>query len=71
MNAGDVYNTINEYLIHLRNDRYGDKIEYIEAYDGKIIIHFKKEYVEAKIAEMLISDLIQAISKTIWGGTNE
>lgn len=66
MNAVEVCNTINKYLADLKII-YGDNIEYIEAYDGKITVHFKKDYVDEKIAEMLISDLIQAISKTIWG----
>ncbi len=66
MTLVDIYNTINKYLKDLKRT-YGDNIKYIEAYDGKIIIHFKRDYVEEKIAEMLISDLIQAISKTIWG----
>lgn len=66
MNAVEVYNTINKYLADLKTT-YGDNIEYIEAYDGNIIIYFKRDYVEENIAEMLISDLTQAISKTIWG----
>lgn len=66
MNVVEVYNTINNYLTDLKNT-YGDNIECIEVYDGKITVHFKRDYVEEKIAEMLISDLIQAISKTIWG----
>lgn len=66
MNAIEVYNTINKFLEDLKNT-YGVNIEYIEVYDGKITVHFKREFVEEKIAEMLLSDLIQAISKTIWG----
>ena len=67
MNAVDVYNTVNEYLIHLRNDRYGDNIEYIEAYDGRIIVHFKREYLEKKITDKLTVDIARRILNIIWG----
>lgn len=72
MNAVDLYNTISKYFTDLRNT-YGDNIESVEAYDGKIIVHFKKEYLEEEIARRLLNDIVDRITKTIWGGgiTNE
>ena len=67
MNVVEVYNTVNKYVKYLRK-KYGDNIEYIEAYDGKLIIQFKREYLENKIAEKLTSDIIRRILNTIWGG---
>ena len=66
MNVVDVYNTINNYIIKLRK-KYGDNIEYIEAYDGRIIVHFKKEYLEKKITDKLTDDIVRRILNTIWG----
>ena len=66
MNVVDVYNTINNYITKLRK-KYGDNIEYIEAYDGRIIVHFKKEYLEKKITDKLTDDIVRRILKIIWG----
>ena len=70
MNAVEVYNTVSNYLTDLRN-KYGDNIEYLEAYDGKIIVHFKKEYLEEEIARRLLNDIVDRISKTVWGNDEE
>lgn len=67
MNAVEVYNTINKYLEGLRNT-YGDNIKYIEAYDGKIIIYFKKDYVEEKNCRSVLKDFINKLfGSAIWG----
>lgn len=70
MNAVEVYNTTNNYLTDLINT-YGDDIEYLEAYDGKIIVHFKKDYVEEKIAEAFLKDFIDKFFDNVMGWVND
>lgn len=70
MNAVEVCNTVANYLTDLRN-KFGDNIDYIKAYDGKITVYFKKEYVEEKITEELTRDLVKRLINTVIGDDYE
>ena len=66
MTIPELYDTVKNLLLEIDKE-YGDNVEYVEAYDGQIIIHFKSEYVEEEIANHFMRDFVQIVSKTIFG----
>jgi hypothetical protein len=60
----DIRNTLNSCFKDLENT-YGDNIDFLEVYDGKIIVHFKKDYIEEKIAEVYLEIVINVIKKVM------
>lgn len=42
MTLSEIYQTIREFLDNLY-EKYGERIVFLEVYDGQIIVHFKEE----------------------------
>lgn len=66
MNVVKGYNIVIKCVKHLRK-KCGDNIEYIEVYDGKLTIQFKREYCENKNAEKSNFDTVRSVLNATWG----